>query len=61
MIAEPDVVLTTYGILTAAYKTVSAPAFFRSVSAFSHELENVFIMFIWFYAHCYLLWTILIN
>lgn len=27
VIAEPDVVLTTYGVLTAAYKNVSSPDF----------------------------------
>nr|GMD90680.1 putative SWI/SNF-related matrix-associated actin-dependent regulator of chromatin subfamily A member 3-like 3 [Ipomoea batatas] len=50
VMAEPDVVLTTYGLLTAAYKAVSDPAFSRAVLMFSHELESVFILFIWFYA-----------
>lgn len=41
VIAEPDVVLTTYGVLTAAYKDVSifAPLFFPS---FSHTIKTCY-------------------
>lgn len=39
VIAEPDVVLTTYGVLTAAYKSVSNPDLFALILKGGHRIR----------------------